>query len=292
MLDIDKFKKDFSEKITKIGSQELDYANNIINISGSRLDKPNNGSEEKVLLSLEALQEINIIAYTLHSLDKKGITSANYGLKVKQFQNLREKLFDEFGVHIDLGSSYIGQLAPFSNPADLYEKIDVILTQHNLNTEQKKYFYMEFFNRERIPKQKKVIETIEHQNNINFMKENNLMIYPEMSGLFTILSEDEQAAILRSDPDYNYDEAYYNLLEKYKIEKLPESLLEHLSNIELHRFDYMDEKQAEDEKRFDETLRFHNFLSYPACLYDEAEFLNQTLDTDKYVSDIFEDQNK
>ena len=51
----------------------------------------------------------------------------------------------------------------------------------------------------------------------------------------------------------------------------------------------MMQEQTDDEEHFDKTIKFHNFLSYPACLYSEAEFLNQRLDTDIYVSDFFHD---
>lgn len=294
MLKLDNFKKVFSEDIIKIELEHLEYVNKIININGHRLDKFNENFEKGVFLSLEGLQEINIIAYTLHHLDKKGITSSNYVLKVKQYCALRDKLFKEFGVAVafrdeygdfnNAKDQYYTKALPFSNPAKLYERIDIILTLHTLDIENKKNFYLEFFNRERIPKQEKVHnEIFDEANKSKPPSENELMI-ADFVGLYILLPSDQKAAMLNCDHGYKYDEVFYKTLETYQLKQVTKEIINQLEELDVNMHFEMDKYYTDTEKYFEQTIHFHNFLNYPACLYTEAEFLNKKLDTDIYVS--------
>ena len=299
MSKLDNLKKVFSQEIIKIELEHLDYVNSIINVNGNRLDKSSEKSEKSVFLSLESLQEINIIAHTLHHLDKKGITSSTYILKVRQYNNLCSKLYEEFGVVVNhrdecgiFGNGrdqYITKAVPFSNPAELYERIDLVLTLHKLEIENKKNFYLEFFNRERIPKQEKVHNQIFNQENKSKRPSKNEIMLADFTGLYIDLPSDQRVAILNSDNEYKYDEKYYNTLKSYQLKQVPIEVIKHLEAFDVDYYNETEQKYIDTEKHFEQTIHFHNFLNYPACLYTEAEFLNKKLDTDKYISNMLDD---
>jgi len=303
MSKIDNFSKVFSQKVIKIELEHLNYANEIINIDGSRLDKSNDENIHRIFLSLDGLQEINIIAYTLYHLEKKGITTSNYPLKVKQYRNLCSKLFNEFGVvvsHRDEHGIYANDkeqhdfnLVPFSNPAELFEKIDIILTLNKLTVYNKKNFYLEFFNRERIPKQNKIHNEIKkeeiRQKQISWPIVNDAWILEEFVALYINLPKDQRNALMNNNNAYKYDEEYYIILEKYQVDKMPKDIYEYLKSFNVDDYYERHDKYIDADKSFENALHFHNFLNYPACLYTEAEYFNTTLNTDKYKSSKLDD---
>ena len=301
MSKLDNFKKVFSQEIIKIELEHLDYVNSIINVNGNRLDKSSERSEKSVFLSLESLQEINIIAHTLHHLDKKGITSSTYILKVRQYNNLCSKLYEEFGVVVTFRDEngansngrdqYLFNSVPFSNPAELFEQIDIILIKHNLEIENKKNFYLEFFNRERIPRQDKVHKTIERQKNKipTWPIVDEEWIDEEFHALFISLPREQREAIVNSDYTYQYDENYYITMKKYQLKQIPKDILKSLQIFDVDDYHRRQDMYIDADNSFANAIHFHNFLNYPACLRTEAEFLNKKLDTDKYISNMLDD---
>jgi len=101
-----------------------------------------------VTITKDILIEINSILFCISSLKEKGITKDNYQKKVLQYFKFSQKALEEYG--IDLGITY-----PFSNPSELYLRIDGILINNNLTAVQRKQFYQETEIRDRIPNQVK-----------------------------------------------------------------------------------------------------------------------------------------
>jgi len=284
MSNLDDFHNSFSSTIIKIEQEHVKYVNDTINIDGTRLDKSHNNSEKNILLPLYALQEINVIAYTLYSLEKKGITSSNYFSKVKKYKNLSNKFFEEFGVIVEMKDEYRGELAPFSNPADLYKRIDDILTFHKLRNENKKNFYVEFLNRERLPKQSITTELERKKYEESCLEK---IILPDFENLYINLPSDQQSAILNADYNYKYDEKYYQVMDTWKLKEIPEYVMKFLLAFDIDEYNRMKHDKINHKKYIKQTISRHNFLSYPACLCTETEFLQKIIHFDMCTSEAF-----
>jgi len=274
MTNLDDFQNLFSKEIINIKPLHVEYVNDIININGNRLDKSQKKTEENALIPLYLLQEINIIAYTLHCLDQKGITSSNYSEKVKQYKDLCTKLFEEFGVAFKTEGKDANHVIPFSNPAELYKKIDTLLTFHKIKNNIKRNFYIEFLNRERLPRQNKTTELERQQHKESCIKD---IIVSDFQRLYVDLPSDQQFAILNSDYNYQYSEKYYDTMEKWGLKVIPENVMTFLLAFDLDEYNKIKQEQDNHEKYIKETISKHNFLSYPSCLCTETEFLTERL---------------
>lgn len=111
-MDIYEFSENFSSNIIKITQEHLDYVNNIINTNTHMYGSKAIKNYKYAYIDIDTLQEINLITFTLWNLDKKGITSANFGTKVKQYDKFVEKALYEYGINLVQLKNY----PPFSNP--------------------------------------------------------------------------------------------------------------------------------------------------------------------------------
>lgn len=269
-FDMQSFTNDFCQKIIKIEQKHLDYANTIINLS---LKKFNNHQSR---ISLEDLQEINLIAFSIYKLSRKGITSENYNTKVNQYHKLTSKLFHDYGIDIILFNQMT--MIHFSNPAELFKKIDLILTKSNLNAEQKRNFFIEFLKRERIPKQQDIINKIEQEKNEEYSS--------KLHADFNNLGKEEIEAILTKETNYPYSKKYYDFLKKYNFNVFPDELIEYYNYAQSEEFKEISKSDSEMWDNHNKIIREHNFLSYPSYKYTECEYLNELLSTDKYVPNM------
>lgn len=144
--DNDVFINDFSTMLTKVTDENLSYLMEIVNIDERKQDSSKE-QYPQVTLSLQNLQEIKYLAYSLNELKRLGIDTTTYGKKVASFNKLRAKALDTF-------SLYIEDTLPFSNPSELYKQIDIILSKSDFNQSRKQVFLQELNLRKRNSNQK------------------------------------------------------------------------------------------------------------------------------------------
>lgn len=268
------FYKNFSIMIIKIEEKHINIINEIICLSGNKLTKIYD-----IELVIRIVQEINLIAFSIYELNKKGINSSNYNTKLKQYQVIGKKLLDEYGVDLNLVNEN-GEI-PFSNPTELYVKIDFLLTILELNQIQRADFFKDFLFRERLPKQS------ESENMI--IKMNELLKYyfevngnKEMSKYF-----EKKSTLEKTQP--KFVEFYLNFLNT--------DLDYHLNNYEFDETSLKNKLSKEYFpigswlKKSNLRKKENHFLNYPLYLTTEAETLNKILKTDKYKSnDIYQEE--
>jgi len=98
-------------------------------------------SHNEIKISIENLQKIKILAYSLDKLNGKGITTKNYNSKViTPYYKFIEKGYDSFSMILD-------ESMPYDKPSHIISQIDTILFKANLNYTQKKDFYETYLNR-------------------------------------------------------------------------------------------------------------------------------------------------
>ncbi len=119
----------------------LTYINDCLIIHGSNI------------ITIYDIREIHKISITLDALKSKNITTDTYKREKDKYNRFITKAFEEYGIEIE-------EKFPFSNPTDLYIKIDEILINSGLNSEQRKEFYKETELRKRVPKQRKVRKSL------------------------------------------------------------------------------------------------------------------------------------
>lgn len=275
-MDIYEFSENFSSNIIKITQEHLDYVNNIINTNTHMYGSKAIKNYKYAYIDIDTLQEINLITFTLWNLDKKGITSANFGTKVKQYDKFVEKALYEYGINLVQLKNY----PPFSNPSELYKRIDTLLIEKNLNEEQKKNFFMEFLKRDRIPRQNEILEDIKNKN--------DKKMFDEMVNDFYELTEIEQENILTYNASYELSEQANEILYKFNLKEFPDYFINWINgnNINSPEVQSIIKDGTEYIKTTTRLEREHNFLVYPDYKYRESEYLNDKLGTNVYSPDV------
>lgn len=272
----------FSEEIIKITEEHLSYINRVINIDGKRYKDNLNISTK---LTIDVLQEINLIATIINNLSKKGINATNYNTKVKHFNNFKEKALNDYGLDLEQLFEIPTTEPPFANPTELYIDIDVLLTNHELTNEQKKEFYLNFMNRERIPRQEFVKKFSE-------MTKAPAKFNAQIS-LYYELTKEEQEAIISKNRNFKFSKRYYEVLKKIGIENFSQNAIEELT---LDPTEIINKYNIKEEKK-KIKLQEHYFMTYPPLKDVEKEILKQKVgstnfldeDVNKYSVDIYLD---
>lgn len=274
IIDNDLLHEKFSEEIIKITEEHLNYINKVINLDGKKYKDNLNISTK---LTINVLQEINLIATIINNLNKKGINTTNYNTKVKHFNNFKEKALNDYGLDLEELFEIPTTEAPFANPSELYIDIDVLLTNHELSNEQKKEFYLNFMNRERIPRQefvKRISEITKEPAKFNAQ----ICLYYE-------LTREEQEAILSKNKNFKFSKKYYKVLEKIGIENFSQNVIEELT---LDVTKIIDQHNIKEEKK-KIKIQEHYFMKYPLSKDVEIEIIKQKIGSTDFLD---EDLNK
>lgn len=266
-ISLDDFVKNFSKTLQKITQEQLDYINDI-------LDDTRNVHNEK-FLTLADLQKIKYIAYSISELERQKITTSSYKTVYDKYEKFKKKSLE---IH-----NIVPSIAPiFSNPTQLYIKIDQILTKTGLTNEQKNIFFKEVLNRDRVPKQAHVKSTLIESWKSDFMNK------------FRLLEKDEQDALASDDKAFEYSTNGLEFKNNYT-----EDQIDYMTHVAIHesRISFTQEDKK-DSDAFEEEMRINKikkleiaFLKFPfdsaiSSLFDESISCH-TPDSSKIYKELF-----
>ncbi len=185
------FYVNFSHVYSRVTESQLDYTNEQIS-SGETENK----------LSLVDLQEIKNLSFTIEKLQDIKITTSSYkkgngGVEV-DYQLFVNKALKEYGI-------ILSNKIPFSNPTQLFVKIESILRKANLNKSQRSSFWDEIFFRKRSPNQKEVKDIL---NKLNYNE-----IQKNLNDKFYSLSHEEQTSFIQNKDDFKSSSRCFEIFE-------------------------------------------------------------------------------
>jgi hypothetical protein len=215
--------KQFQETFRKNGDRlDCDYDvanfNDYINFYGTK--------NYQINILKEDLQDLKYLAFTLYSLEDKGITPQTYHQKVQKYIEFVKKGSEEFGI-------FVFDDIPFSNPSVLYTIMDARLTTIGFSDKQKNQFYVDFNIRKKIPHQKSTIEQMKNDMIRDLGKKFRLLPQQDQraalyhnkdipSSEFITYDEDENRNdVIEQCKNHKFSDQYYMILKRYKLKEFP-----------------------------------------------------------------------
>ena len=246
----DTFIDNFQLNLEEVTQENADDVNKYLNVSYS--------DKMAVCITVENLETIKHMAFTIQKLKEKGITSSKtYRNKVRDYDNFRRKALKNYGI-------ILPNKVPISDPTQLHIKIDVELSKAKFNKEQKNEFFNLFSLRKHNPAQTNI------DNKLDSIKFSKLL-----EAYNTSLTHEEQIAIIQKDIAFNFSHNYYSILEEFDIDEFPNEVVYYDSSpseveileLEIEKLDY-------DYKKEKIHLE-HLFLEYPSYLIKVPQFIKK-----------------
>lgn len=216
--ELKKFKETFRKNGDRIDcDHDVVNFNDYINFHGTK--------NYQINILREDLQDLKYLAFTLYSLERKGITPQTYHQKVQKYIEFVKKGSEEFGI-------FVSEDIPFSNPSVLYTIMDAQLTTIGFSDKQKNQFYVDFNIRKKIPHQKSTIEQIKNDMIRDLGKKFRLLTQEEQRAAsyyhteiplseFITYDDEDRNEVIEQCKNHKFSDQYNMILKRYKLKEFP-----------------------------------------------------------------------